>query len=83
MTEQELDTLDDIASEVGFLRDRIQRLMEQTFELYQREGDMKDRESHTTLTKATTSMQEAVLQLARANREMRYAYMAEMDLMDF
>lgn len=74
MTEQEFYDLDDAESEVNFIKNRVGIIMTRTEALNQTERGI---ETHMMSTKATISMQEALLQLERAKTRIQNAYEEE------
>lgn len=83
MTQQGLNDLKELSTEVDELREKAGKLMVRLMELYQEDEDVEAREAHEELTKASASMQEVTWRLGYATVEMQRAYKFEKAYMDY
>lgn len=83
MSEQGLNELKELATEVDELREQAEKKLTRLLNLYQYEEDINAREAHSMLIKASESMKDVTWNLGRAVTQIQSAYKYETKLNAF
>ena len=83
MSEQGLNKLKELATEVEELREQAEKKLTRLLNLYQYEEDINAREAHSMLIKASESMKDVTWNLGRAKEQIQSAYKYETELNAF
>ncbi len=82
MTEQGLNELKELATEVEELREKAEKHKERIITIYQEDESIETDEAFSMLVRASVSMKSTTESLSGAGTEVQRAYDAEKELMD-